>query len=63
MIDEWYDRAYLECRTELHAGIAAMISGLVGAAIRVSFLKRKFPQAGDDSCGCDPSQCLPLQPR
>jgi len=29
MIDEWYDRAYLECRAELHAGILRLITNVV----------------------------------
>lgn len=29
MIDEWYDRAYLECRAEFHAGILQLMTTLI----------------------------------
>jgi hypothetical protein len=50
MIDEWYDRAYLECRAELHAGILSLFAALIR-----SFRKPPSDPTGDEACPSDPS--------
>jgi hypothetical protein len=45
MIDEWYDRAYLEHRAELHAGILQLITNVVR-----SLRKSRPTPTGDQPC-------------
>jgi hypothetical protein len=56
MIDEWHDRAYLECRAELHAGILQLITSVIRSLRKL----RSTPQ-GEHPCA--PSSSLPHQQR
>ena len=56
MIDEWYDRNYLEYRAELHAGIIKLLVKLVR-----SIRKSRAASAGENSCAT--SWSSPSPPR
>jgi len=56
MIDEWYDRAYVECRAELHAGILQLITNVVR-----SLRKAQPTPKGEQPCA--QSRSSPPQPR
>ena len=50
MIDEWYDRTYLECRVELNATLIRLLTKAARA-----IPKSQTSPAGDMSCSPDPS--------
>ena len=54
MIDEWYDRAYVQCRAELHAGIAVLFAKLALSAAPWRLRRPPTLTAGDSPCLPEP---------
>lgn len=53
MIDEWYDRTYLDCRAELNAAILRFFARAV----------RKIPPIQQEKTPCTPSPSPPSPSR